>query len=647
MQGRRIDYEKELNEEQLAAVQAPDGPVLVIAAAGTGKTRTLVYRVAWLVEQGIDPRGILLLTFTNRAANEMLDRARALVGDSVSGMWGGTFHHMANRILRRHGTSLGYRSDFTILDQDDARSLVKSCINELKLTDKHVPKPDVLLSLFGFASGTEKSLERLASDRFEFTPIAPEDIVRVHKLYQKRKVDLGAMDFDDLLANGLRLFREFPDCLAHYRERFVHTLVDEYQDTNTIQATWVDMVAGPKGNLLVVGDDFQSIYSWRGANFKNILSFPERYPGAAMYKLVTNYRSVPEILNLANACIAGNPEQFQKTLKAVREPHQRPWLVELRDGQEQARFIIEKIRNLRAEGYRMSEITVLYRSHFQALELQMELSSQRMPFVITSGMRFFEQAHIKDACAVLRLFSNPGDELAFLRLLGLWPRVGPKTGLKIWASLGRRCDLRKQATREKLKAALPKVAQDAWSTVEQIGEVYDRDELHSDPGEVVHRFVAGFYRVHAMETFENADRRLEDLEELVNFSTRFATVDEMLSEVALQSNLDTEGEAVDAGDTERIRLSTVHQAKGLEWSVVFILWLADGLFPSSRSLNEDESDAEERRLFYVATTRAKDELYLCTPRMRRTREGGITFLSPSRFISEIPGAMMKRITPLS
>ncbi len=642
MQGAGIQFEQELNAEQYAAVSAPDGPVLVIAAAGTGKTRTLIYRVAWLVERGIDPQNILLLTFTNRAAREMLDRARGLVGDSVSGLWGGTFHHMANRILRRHADALGYGNDYTILDQDDARRLVKTCTQELKLADKHFPKPDVLLGLYGLAASTERPVERLASDRFEHTPIQVDDIVRVHTAYEQRKRQLNAMDFDDLLVNGLRLFREHPALLHGYRERFAHTLVDEYQDTNTLQSAWVDLIAGPRGNLLVVGDDFQSIYAWRGANFRNILSFPERYPGARMYKLVTNYRSVPEILGMANACIAGNPEQFQKTLKAVRDAYRKPELAQTRDGREQASFVLERVRALRAEGYRLSDMAVLYRAHFHALEIQLELAQQGLPYAITSGVRFFEQAHIKDVTALLRLFSNPGDELAFQRLLALWPRIGQKTAVKIWNTLGRRCDLRKEATRARLGESIPAAAREAWNAIDLIAGDYDKHALMDDPGEVVHRFVKAYYELYATETFDNAERRLEDIDELINYTSRFDHVDAFLNEVALLTNLDAETDPMAGEDQDALRLSTVHQAKGLEWKVVFILWMADGMFPSSRSVNETGEDAEERRLFYVAVTRAKDELYLCMPRMRRTRDGGMNFLSPSRFIEELDPDLMEQ-----
>ncbi|HMP74792.1 MAG TPA: ATP-dependent helicase [Kiritimatiellia bacterium] len=631
-----VAFEQELNEEQLAAVQAPDGPVLVIAAAGTGKTRTLTYRVAWLVERGIEPDRILLLTFTNRAAREMLDRARLLVGDGVGGLWGGTFHHMANRMLRRHGDALGYGSDYTILDQDDARSLLKSAADELNLLGKHFPKPDVLLSIYGLANSKEVPVIRIAEQRLGAHEIDLHDVVRVHELYEKKKTELNAMDFDDLLVNGLRLFREHPDILARYRERFMHILVDEYQDTNVIQAAWVDILATERRNLLVVGDDFQSIYSWRGADFRNILSFPQRYPGTTVFKLETNYRSVPGILDVANSCIAGNPEQFQKTLRATRPATRPPVVARLRDGDQQALYVVDRIRRLRAAGRSLNDIVVLYRAHYHALELQLLLARERLPFLITSGMRFFEQAHIKDACTLLRLVANPGDELSFSRLMQLFPKMGKKTCVKVWTALGGRFDVRDPAAREKLLSLLPTAARAPWQDLEEVFGILD-----GDPATVIERFVAAFYDQYAVETFDNYDRRKEDLEELVLFTSRFTSTTEFLSEMALLTNLDTEVDDPHATHNEAVRLSTIHQAKGLEWPSVFVLWLSDGMFPSSRSMNDDEGDSEERRLFYVATTRAKDELYLCVPALRRARDGGVQFYPPSRFVTDLPPPLVK------
>lgn len=633
-----VPFEKALNAEQLAAVQAPDGPVLIIAAAGTGKTRTLIYRVAWLVERGIDPDRILLLTFTNRAAREMLDRARGLVGEGVSGLWGGTFHHMANRMLRRHAEAIGYRSDYTILDQDDSRTIVRAAADELDLLGKHFPKPDVLLDVYGLAASREVSVESIARQRFGSHDIDIGDVGRVHALYEKKKRESNAMDFDDLLINGLRLFRENQSILAHYRERFMHIMVDEYQDTNVIQAAWVDCLAAERRNILVVGDDFQSIYSWRGADFRNIMNFPSRYPGAGIFKLETNYRSVPGILDVANACIAGNPDQFQKTLRATRCATRPPTLARLRDGEQQALYVVDRIRRLRAAGRSLNEIVVLYRAHYHALELQLLLARERIPFQITSGMRFFEQAHIKDACALLRLAANPDDELSFARLLQLFPKVGKKTCSKIWEKMGRRFDARDAAARKALESALPVAARRSWQDLEELFALLD-----GPPSALIERFLSSFYDQYAVETFDNYPRRVEDIGELVLFTERFESTADFLSEMALLTNLDTEAQELSDQSEEVVRLSTIHQAKGLEWPVVFLLWLSDGMFPSSRSLEDDSGDAEERRLFYVATTRAKDELFLCVPALRRARDGGVQFYSPSRFVTELPPSLIQEV----
>jgi DNA helicase-2/ATP-dependent DNA helicase PcrA len=636
-----MNFREELNEEQYAAVTAPDGPSLVIAAAGTGKTRTLVYRVAWLIEQGVDPNRILLLTFTNKAAREMLDRAHALTGGAVSGLLGGTFHHLANRLLRQHCREIGFGHDYTILDSDDAKKLMKSCIDELEIDDKHFPKPQVLLSLYGLASGSQKPLDDLAYDWFDDAPIHIEDVLRLRDHYTKRKKELNVMDFDDLLLYALKLFQTSETVRSLYQERFQYVLVDEYQDTNTIQAEWVHLLAGKHKNLMVVGDDFQSIYSWRGADYHNFLSFPKRYPDTQVYKLETNYRSTPEILDVANACIKGNPMQFQKTLHAVRESIAEPTLALLRDGDEQARYVIAKIEELKRKGTKLSDIAVLYRSHFHAMELQMALTHARFPYQVTSGMRFFEQAHIKDACTVLRLLENPQDELAFKRLLEMFPKLGPKTADKIWKKLGSRFEARKPEAHLQLLSALPAAAVPVWREIQPVFLAYEKENLSEDPGEIVYRFNKAFYGEYLIETFDNAKHRQEDLDSLIDFTARFETCSAFLSEMALLTNLDAEADTAPAGQ-DGIRLSTVHQAKGLEWKVVFVIWLNEGLFPSAKSVEQVGGESEERRLFYVAITRAEDRLFLCSPEVRRKHDGGCIFYEPSQFIREIPPQLLKQ-----
>ena len=637
-----MNFREELNEEQYAAVTAPDGPALVIAAAGTGKTRTLVYRVAWLLEQGVDPNRILLLTFTNKAAKEMLERARTLTGDAVSGLLGGTFHHLANRLLRRYATHIGFGNDYTILDSDDSKKLLKSCADDLKMDKKHFPKPQVLLSIFSVVNGRGSDLFDELVNRFENTEVDYEDVVRVHDEYQQRKKAQNAMDFDDLLIYALKLFQTSEQVRNEYQERFQYVLVDEYQDTNIIQAEWINLLVGKHNNLMVVGDDFQSIYSWRGANFRNFLDFGKRYPGTNTYKLLTNYRSTPEILNVANAAIAGNPEQFQKELHAVRNEGMTPVVVSPRDGSEQARFIIEKAQLLKREGIALSDMCILYRAHFHAMELQMELNRASMAYVVTSGTRFFEQAHIKDVCTLLRILANPGDELAFTRLLELFPKVGKKTSLKIFRKLGGRANLQRKEVCMQVEAALPAAARESWKLIEPVFLAYRDENLDSDPGEIVYRFNKAFYNEYMVENFENAKYRAEDIDGFIDFTAKFETVEAFLSEIALQSNLDSEDNAAsDDEPADAIRLSTIHQAKGLEFKAVFILFLCESMFPGQKAV-EESGDSEERRLFYVAVTRAEDHLFLCSPAVRRQRDGGVIPLETSRFVREIPPQLLQK-----
>ena len=633
-----MNFQEELNEEQLAAVTAPDGPSLVVAAAGTGKTRTLIYRLAYLVtEKDVQPWEVLLLTFTNKAAKEMLTRAEALVQRRFNSGYSGTFHSFANRLLRSHADSIGFGRDFTILDADDAKKLMRACIDELDVEKKHFPKPDVLLSLFGVVSGRMGDLSAAVDDRFELSEVDPELVLQAHTRYQARKRESNSMDFDDLLIHAHKLLAEHEKIRSFYQEEFKYVLVDEYQDTNAIQAELIHLLVKAHGNLMVVGDDFQSIYSWRGADFHNFLDFDKAYPGAQTFKLQINYRSTPEILDVANEVIAGNPDQFQKELQAVRENGVKPHLAKVRDGSVQARYVIEKALELNRCGTPLSDICVLYRAHFHAMELQMELAHAQMQYVVTSGVRFFEQAHVKDVCTVLRLLVNPSDEMAFTRLIEMLPRVGKKGSHKIFRKLGGRVNLQRPETHEELIAALPAVAREGWDAIKPVFLAYREEKLENDPGEIIFRFNKAFYTEYMVENFDNHKFRAEDLDGLIDFTVKFDSTEAFLSEIALLSNLDNNGSKApsDAETENAIRLSTIHQAKGLEWKAVFVLFLNEDMFPSKKAI-EESGDSEERRLFYVAVTRAEDELFLCSPMVRRQRDGGMIFLDPSRFLEEIP-----------
>jgi len=636
------DYSQLLNPEQCAAATAADGPLLVLAAAGTGKTRTLVYRVAYLVEKGVSPDNLLLLTFTNRAAIEMLERAKEVAGPAVGNLWSGTFHHVCNRFLRRFANRIGYPNSFVILDRDDSHALIHASINELVRNKKEFPKKDVIGSLIGAAKNRACSVEDVLADYSTDLVGSPADIVRVAQRYEERKKAEGMMDFDDLLVNGLKLLNEHPDILEYYQRKFRYILVDEYQDTNMLQAQMVDLLAGYHRNVMAVGDDFQCIYSWRGADFRNIMEFPKRWPDCQIVKLEQNYRSVPEVLDVANACIKGNPEQFQKTLRPTRQSRAKPRVLMLRDGDEQALALITLVRRYLDDGYSLSDMAVLYRAHFHSIELQMALHRARLPHVITSGIGVFEQAHVKDVVAFLKVCEQPRDYLAFTRLLGMLEGVGPKTIEALWVKMGGGFDSRDSAQRAALVAAVKPAARGQWQTIDTLFAEYHAEQLSTKGAEAIERFYERFYHTYLYRAYENADKREDDLHELGLQVAKSASVAEFLQDVALLTNVDHEYQRRAAGDTTpKLHLSTVHQAKGLEWKVVFVLWVTEGMFPSTRSIGEAENDSEERRLFYVAVTRAKDELALCVPGMRRTRDGGVYFCKPSRFIKELPRDLVR------
>jgi ATP-dependent DNA helicase UvrD/PcrA len=658
-----VDYAAELNQQQLAAVTAPPGPLLVIAGAGSGKTRTLTYRVAYLLENGIDPRNILLLTFTNKAAREMMGRVANLLPVDASGLWGGTFHSVGNRILRRHGSALGYSSGFTIMDREDQNDLIDAVVASAGIDPKEIrfPKGDVLAEIFSFVVNTENPLEELLAEKFPYFLPLFEKIQDVRERYENKKKATNSMDFDDLLQKTLSLFQQHERIAEVYRRQFQFILVDEYQDTNKIQADLVDLLARDHRNVMVVGDDAQSIYSWRGANFQNILEFPKRYPDAQVFKIEMNYRSVPEILEVANAAIAANAHQFRKHLSATRESKAlKPALVALNDSGEQAQFVAQRILELRDEGVDLNEIAVLYRAHYHAVELQLELSRRGIPYQITSGIRFFEQAHIKDVTSFIRFVANPRDEVAFKRMVKLLPGIGNRTAENLWqrwaadvVDAGVHGGSESESGEagvpapgysfgERLLAmSVPAKSNKAW---EQLAHTLDEIAPGSQPNmpsEMITSVVEAIYDDYAKVNFTNYELRREDLNQLAVFARQFKDINEFLSQLALISNVDAEAAPMQVNDKEAVNLSSVHQAKGLEFHTVFVIWLTDGMFPSSRSLDTREALEEERRLFYVAITRARDELYLTYPQMRLSGGYGDVFQRPSRFLQEIPNDLLE------
>jgi len=642
-----IDYAAELNEQQLAAVTAPPGPLLVIAGAGSGKTRTLTYRVAYLLENGIDPRNILLLTFTNKAARQMLDRVANLLPVDASGLWGGTFHSVGNRLLRRHGSALGYSSGFTIMDREDQKDLINSVVASAGIDPKEIrfPKGDVLAEIFSFVVNTETSMEELLAAKFPYFLPLLEKIQDVHDRYEKKKKATNSLDFDDLLEKTLSMLQQHEGIAAFYRRQFQFILVDEYQDTNKIQADLVDTLALDHKNVMVVGDDAQSIYSWRGANFQNILEFPKRYPDARVFKIEMNYRSVPEILEVANAAIAANVQQFRKRLSATRESNAvKPALVALNDGAEQAQFVAQRILELRDEDVDLNEIAVLYRAHYHAIELQLELSRRGIPYQITSGIRFFEQAHIKDVTAFIRCVGNPRDEVAFKRMVKLLPGIGNRNAENLWNAWDRSLHERGEITSWVESLLVMNVSARARKAWEQLAHTLDEIAPRgrpNPPSEMIISIVEAIYDDYAKVNFTNYELRREDLNQLAVFARQFKDVHEFLAQLALISNVDAEAVPNQTAEKEAVNLSSVHQAKGLEFNTVFIIWLTDGMFPSGRSLDTRDAIEEERRLFYVAITRARNELYLTFPHMRLSGGYGDVFQRPSRFLQEIPNQLVE------
>ena len=644
----RIDYAKELNEQQRAAATAPPGPALVIAGAGSGKTRTLTYRAAFLLEQGIPPECILLLTFTNKAAREMMRRVAALLGGELPGLWGGTFHAIGARVLRRHAAEIGHQPDFTILDRQDAEDLLSACLGEMEIDVKatRFPKAGVLADIFSLAANKDETVEAVVRRQFEyFSELIPQ-ICQVQARYAARKKAGNSMDFDDLLVLWLKLLRENAAVREDQQRRFQFILVDEYQDTNKVQGELIDLLARRHGNLMVVGDDSQSIYSWRGAHFENIIKFPQRYDRSAVYRIETNYRSTPEILRLANASIAANAHQFAKELTPARGSGPKPVLAACATSADQAVFVAQRALELREEGRELSQMAVLYRSHFHALELQLELTRRNIPFTITSGIRFFEQAHIKDVAAYLKFITNPRDELAFKRIARLMDGVGARTADRLWQSFRAQFDAAPAsgqnlaAALQKISAAVPKKTAVSWAQLTATISQLEAPEIRRNAAAVIRHVIEAGYEDYLKDQFANYRARREDLEQMALFAMQFESVEDFLTQLALLTNLESEDAKPGVPDEEAMRLSTVHQAKGLEFDVVFLIMLCDGLFPSTRSLETKDGEEEERRLFYVAVTRARDELYLCHPLVRSASSGGVMLQEKSRFLRELPPELL-------
>ena len=637
-----IDFKAELNADQYAAVTAPYGPALVLAGAGSGKTRTLTYRVAYLLTEGVTPEEILLLTFTNKASKQMLQRVEELTGVGSHRFLGGTFHHVGGQILRLFGDSIGLQRNFTILDDGDSDSLLSEIIRELDpdfFKSKENPKAKPIKGLISYARNVMVPVEDVAKGRYPSNTELLSKIDAFTVEYQKEKIKRGLADYDDLLVLWLKVLEENKEAAEYYQNRFSHILVDEYQDVNSLQSRIVDKI-GSNHQIMAVGDDAQCIYTWRGADIDQIIGFPQRHQGTKIFKIETNYRSSPEILKFANGILENRKtnENFTKTLKPSKPHQDLPIVVPTIDTYQQANFILSKIEQLLDNGTSYNEIAILYRAHYHAMELQIELSRRDIPFVITSGLRFFEQAHVKDLVAQLRFVVNPKDVTAFQRFACLLPKIGEKTASKLLSlservSNEKKINIFKAFTEIDVLNKIPKDAKEDWVGLAETLQSVHQLATTAIPSKVVDEAINGWYHEYLHTTYENWPRREEDLESLVDFASKYENLAEMLTQLILLSS--ESGDRVVRPGESCLRLSTIHQSKGLEYPHVFIIGLADGLFPNKRAIDGEGDLEEERRLFYVASTRAERSLHLIYP-MLSSQNGTQIRLMQSRFLKELP-----------
>jgi len=621
-----------LNHAQYAAATHGDGPILVIAGAGSGKTRTLVYRMAYLIEQGVAPESILLLTFTRRAAQEMLHRAGELTSGTCRRVMGGTFHATANILLRRYGHHLGLHSNFTIIDRGDSEGIINLLKSSLGMAGagKRFPSKRVVMNLISGAINKSASIDQLVyRDHIHLTEFV-QDFYTIAEHYRNFKLDHGLLDYDDLLIYWKRLLTESEPARHELSTRFQHILVDEYQDTNQLQAEIVRLLAYRHSNVMVVGDDAQSIYSFRGADFYNIMRFPEQYQNAAIVKLEENYRSTAPILQLTNAVIANAEKKFTKTLFTSITGGDRPLLAAAANEAAEARYVVQEIKKRRDQGVPLGEMAVLFRSGFHSYKLEIELSGHGFDFDKRGGLKLTESAHIKDLLSFFRVVINPWDNLSWNRILLQLDKVGPKTVQKILLTI-RDADSPFAA----LRAYKPG---SAWkSQFEQLSHTL-ASLLDPDlsPSHIFDLVMEYYEPVFEKMYYDDYPKRHKDLDQIKALVAGYGDLQSFVDDTALDPPDIAAGEN-HADDEQRLILSTIHSSKGLEWDTVFVIGLAEGRFPHQNAVPGEQWE-EERRLLYVAATRAKRHLVLTYPREMTTPDRQTMRVSMSPFLREIsPG----------
>jgi DNA helicase II / ATP-dependent DNA helicase PcrA len=643
----RLRYAELLNAQQLAAVTHRDGPLLVVAGAGSGKTRTLIYRVARLIESGVPPGAILLLTFTRRAAQEMLRRVEQLIGDRGGQVAGGTFHSFANQVLRRYGAAIGLKQNFTILDRSDMEDVINLLRGRMAVGSKErrFPKKGTIAETISMARNKNRDLQLELQIDFPHLIEHEREIIALAQQYDDYKRERGVMDYDDLLFRLAELMTTQEEARRRLSETYRYIMIDEYQDTNVIQAELVRLLAATHDNVMAVGDDAQSVYSFRGANFRNIMDFPALFGDARIIKLEENYRSLQGILDVANEVISGAIEKHTKVLFTQRRGEFRPLLIRAADEHMQSRFVAQRILELREEGVELGEIAVLFRSSYHSFDLELELQRCDIPFVKRGGFKFIETAHVKDVLAHLRVVANPTDAVSWMRALLLIDGVGTRSAERLVETI-----IHCERPEEELArgAAHPgaraqKAAAGCASLAALIRQL--RDE-QAPPAKQLAEVIEYYLPIMRESYRDDYPKRERDLEHFQDLAERYRSLESMLADMALEPPSDSIGDVL-AVDPEEgyVTLSTIHSAKGLEWRVAFVIWVADGRFPGPMSVRPEELE-EERRLMYVAITRARDELYLSYPIQMIDRRQGYVMGRASRFIEGLdanclPTAMLQ------
>lgn len=583
-----------LDEEQSKAVLDSGGPSIVIAGPGSGKTKVITHKIAYLISKGIDPKQILLVTFTKAAANEMIHRAQQVSENPLNGMMAGTFHHVCNYLLRKYAKELKLDPNFSILDDEDSSTIVKHAANACFEKNEKLPSPSVILKIISLAANTQRTVEKTIEDEFGYLYNFDDKIKKIKDKYDELKAEQSALDYDDLLVYADNLL-DIPAVREREASTYMWVLVDEFQDTNKIQYDILKKLSSVHGNIMAVGDDAQSIYSFRGARYENIIEMSKE-KGVKVYKIQTNYRSTPEIVNLINDMIPNNI--FSKVLKPIKPKFERPVVVSTWDSLEEAEFVSKKINEFVNSGIPPFQIAVLYRNHSQSMDLQIELSKSKIPFYVRSGVRFTDSKHIKDVLAFLRVMMNPKDSLSWMRIFQLFYGVGKKSIDRIISE--------EEFKRDPLEFA--KSMSKFGDKYEKIEYIFKKVSSNDKPDEILNHVFEGFYSDYLAMNFEDRVERQLDIKRIIEIAGRYDDINDFLTDLAITEEIDIDRKR--NSREESVTLTTVHRAKGLEWDVVFVISVNPGDFPSSFAINDKKID-EEERVFYVAITRAKRYLYIC------------------------------------